>query len=133
MVPFVDLINHSSDLDRICAFVTRYKANAMHDSSGRPVAPEKAVLISPSVVVKQGEELFFQYGMHSNAFLISEYGFVLPRSGASDHGEMVLDDVLEPILVQRHPDLQELLERWGYWGYVDSCFDLAYFVGINRA
>jgi hypothetical protein len=115
LVPFVDFANHTSDHAQSCMFTFNYKNDVKHDGLGRPLAPESGTLKSPPLAIKKDQELFLEYGQHSNSFLMEEYGFVLPRNAPSDPGEVILDHYLEPLLLARAPICKELLERWGYW------------------
>ena len=116
LVPFVDFANHTSDHEQSCRFTFNYRNDVKHDDLGRPLAPEFGRLISPSCAVKKDQELFLNYGQHSNSYLMEEYGFVLPRTTPLDPGDVILDHYLEPLLLARASLCKELLERWGYWG-----------------
>jgi hypothetical protein len=69
MCPGMDLFNHTSDEgDRLCCAVSYNK--------------DGFTIMSPTVRVKEGEELFISYGAHSEEDLWVEYGFML--GGASN-------------------------------------------------
>ena len=66
MCPGMDLFNHTSEeRDRLCCAVSYNK--------------DGFTIISPTVRVKEGEELFISYGAHSEEDLWVEYGFMLGR------------------------------------------------------
>lgn len=114
LVPCVDFANHTSNHEESCSFTFNYKDDVTQNSSGQPVAPESGSLSSPLRMIKKDEEIFLQYGQHANSYLMEEYGFCLPRT-STDTGEVSIDRYLEPLLLARSPECEELLERWGYW------------------
>lgn len=88
LVPFVDFANHTSDHEQSCTFTFNYKNDVKHDGRGQPLAPESGILKSPPLAIKKDQELFLEYGQHSNSYLMGEYGFVLPRNAPSDPGRL---------------------------------------------
>ncbi|KAF8741349.1 Oxidoreductase family, C-terminal alpha/beta domain, partial [Rhizoctonia solani] len=71
--------------------------------------------------MKNGDQVYLRYGGHSNAFLFSEYGFVLPLGLQGAHitdGEIVIDpDLEEQFEGAKNSQLkQELLRDRNYWG-----------------
>ena len=57
-----------------------------------------------------GDELFIQYGSHSNDFLLVEYGFVLPEGNT--HDEICLDEYMCDLFSKRQ---RQELEDAGFW------------------
>lgn len=115
LVPCVDFANHTANHDQSCTFTFNYKNDVTQDAQGRMLAPRSGVLGSPAHVVRQDEQLVLQYGSHGQSYLIEEYGFCLPRLSPSDPGQVIVDDYLGPLLLERSSVLRDALERWGYW------------------
>ncbi|KNG44269.1 set domain-containing protein [Stemphylium lycopersici] len=92
MCPFIDYFNHS---DAGC--------DPQHDAKGYSVTADRAYAA--------GEEVFVTYGSHSNDFLLSEYGFILP--GKNRHDAIPLDDLLIPLLEKGQ---MEALKEDGFYG-----------------
>ncbi len=67
--PFSDYFNHTSSPSA---------CNVLFSSSG--------YTITTPAKIKQGEEVYISYGNHSNDFLLTEYGFILPEEGAEISG-----------------------------------------------
>ncbi|KAH9946169.1 SET domain-containing protein [Epithele typhae] len=72
--------------------------------------------------IAEGQELYLQYGGHSNAFLFAEYGFVNSVNAEDMHegypGEVDVEEILAPMLAEKSPrtSLRSVLEAEGYWG-----------------
>lgn len=66
--------------------------------------------ISSSSPIEKGEELYISYGNHSNDFLLTEYGFILP-SNVWD--EISLDPFILPLLYAKQ---KETLKEAGFLG-----------------
>lgn len=77
MCPFTDYFNHS---DSGC--------NPQHSATGYTVTADRSY--------SAGEEVFVTYGAHTNDFLLTEYGFILPRGNKND--AVPLDHLLLPLL-----------------------------------
>ena len=77
LVPFLDLLNHSSFVTAACAFdaATRRYQLAVRDRHPMRGGEEEEELR-----VKAGEEVFISYGELSNWQLLTRYGFVLADS-----------------------------------------------------
>lgn len=77
--------------------------------------------------MKKGDQLFLRYGSHSNAFLFSEYGFVLPKPAGDgeegedfqNYGQVLVDDIVFEMFERKgKPWMRDALQKWDYWGYV---------------
>ncbi|GAB1518790.1 hypothetical protein RhiTH_001855 [Rhizoctonia solani] len=71
--------------------------------------------------IKNGDQVYLRYGGHSNAFLFSEYGFVLPLGLQGAHitnGEIIVDPDLEDRFqgAKNFKLKRELLRDRNYWG-----------------
>lgn len=79
-----------------------------------------------TVLTLQGEEIFFQYGAHSDDTLLAEYGFSLGWQGTAPDRQGNMDNNVD--LTERVEKLfaslpteeatqkQEVLKAWSYWG-----------------
>jgi hypothetical protein len=103
--------------------------------------------VAPPRGIKEGEEVFFEYGGHSNATLFAEYGFIeLPAAADADgtgedgdgahasngeeeevdwlrlsHGEVDVGGIVDEIWAERRSEEKRAtLESIGCWGYVHS-------------
>lgn len=80
------------------------------------------VLLSPTSSTPSNEEMFLQYGVHSNATLFAEYGFVNWLDSEHDNAsgcELELGKVIETLFSEREPVgswMREVLIEEGYWG-----------------
>jgi hypothetical protein len=74
--------------------------------------------------LKAGDEMFFEYGRHSNAFLFGEYGFVNhfeERDIVEGEfaGEVNVVDIVEEMMAEQGEVgkwIRQVLEQEGYWG-----------------
>ncbi|TVY21615.1 Ribosomal lysine N-methyltransferase set11, partial [Lachnellula arida] len=89
--PFADYFNHSSNGCNVS-----FSAKAYHISTCTPI--------------KKGSEIHISYGMHSNDFLLAEYGFIFPEN-ASD--QVSLDQFILPLFSNKQKDD---LEAAGFLG-----------------
>lgn len=120
MVPFVDFLNHTPDVDLHCYPRTDPRRKCSHG-------------LGPFVIYcgdhrykTRGEEILLNYGAHSNDFLLNEYGFVIPNN------QWNFIDVTPEIINMVHDTaLQKFLEENGYWGnYTISAEDVSYRVVV---
>lgn len=75
MVPLVDFLNHSDKTDFYCyPYVNRFKKD---DISG---IGQFEIRVGDYEYNQLGEQVFLNYGAHSNDFLLNEYGFVLKEN-----------------------------------------------------
>jgi hypothetical protein len=81
MCPFTDYFNHS-------------------DSGCDPQLSPTGYTVTADRAYAAGEEVFVTYGSHSNDFLLTEYGFILP--GKNKHDAIPLDPLLLPLLDKEH-------------------------------
>lgn len=91
MAPYIDFLNHLCE-DQ-CGIKT--------DSSG--------FFVYTSTSYKQGDELYFSYGPHSNEFLLCEYGFVLQEN------KWNYIDISEYIIPLLRPSHVDFLKSKGYY------------------
>jgi hypothetical protein len=65
-----------------------------------------------------GDQIFLQYGGHSDGFLLAEYGFV--AYGGNEWNEVWLGEEVEALFeklpAREKEKKRELLENEGYWG-----------------
>lgn len=108
LVPYVDFINHSEEMDRYCYPKTDYAHN---DGSGLG----QFVIRGGSYTYKTiGEQILFNYGPHSNDFLLNEYGFTL---GKNCWDTIDISTIVQDMIIQKNDiKMMELLKKNGYWG-----------------
>jgi hypothetical protein len=108
LCPIVDLANHTVDPLQTCE-LTRFPIGDRN--------PEYLTFLSPSVPLKQGDQLFLRYGPHSNEVLFTEYGFV--AVWPDEEGEISVDDIVEALFLRDEVSgdwKKSSLENWNYWG-----------------
>ncbi|GAV52909.1 hypothetical protein ZYGR_0AI01910 [Zygosaccharomyces rouxii] len=116
MVPFVDFINHTHDVDSHC-----YPKINLRDRGSRGLGAF-GIYCGDHIYKNMGEEILLNYGAHSNDFLINEYGFVIPSNEWN-----YIDITPEITAMVKDPQLQSFLENNGYWGdYTVSAEDPSY-------
>ena len=93
LVPFIDMINHSSNEN---VSVSRV---------------ENALEIRSTRSIEENDEITFSYHSESSRFWICEYGFWLDKNKYDD---MDLTNEIQSVVASQ----MEWLEREGYWGYV---------------
>ncbi|KAF6765189.1 hypothetical protein DFP72DRAFT_335316, partial [Ephemerocybe angulata] len=121
LCPILDFANHSSVVPTMTPQASKQDIWDMALKN----KPADFTLLSPSEKsTSVGEELYLQYGFHSNQFLFVEYGFADSISGAAVlSGDQNADIDITPMVedfVAARGDLgewmkQRLLEE-GYWG-----------------
>lgn len=78
-----------------------------HSPRGCSVAfSHEGFMITTTTSAAAGEEMFIQYGSHSNDFLLVEYGFILP-SNMNSFDEVSLDAYILPQLSKEEKDMLE--------------------------
>ncbi|KAI5968181.1 hypothetical protein KGF57_000230 [Candida theae] len=92
LAPYIDFINHSPD----------DHCNLKIDSKGFQVFTTSSYA--------SGEQLYFSYGPHSNEFLLTEYGFIVPNNKWDDI------DLTKAILAILKPQQIEFLKQHHYFG-----------------
>lgn len=85
---------------------------------------EQFILLAPSTApTAVGDEIYLRYGMHSNATLFAEYGFVMASDEQSEtfSEELELQGPIESLFKGRGEVgqwMKECLIAEGYWGWV---------------
>lgn len=72
MVPLVDFLNHSVTIDKYC-----YPELQPFQKDGIAGVGQFMIRVGNYEYHKQGEQIYLNYGPHSNDFLLNEYGFVV--------------------------------------------------------
>nr|KAJ3418177.1 hypothetical protein HK105_000241 [Polyrhizophydium stewartii] len=84
---------------------------------------DRAYVIRTLVAYPKGSQVFINYGPHDNAFLLSEYGFVVSEN---PYNHVCLDAEMDCIL-QRMPSAKSILVAEGMYGdYTVSRDDIGY-------
>lgn len=105
MVPFVDFLNHNSDVDAYCKpRIERLKKSPCGLGNFSIVAGDHEY-------DNLGEEILLNYGAHSNDFLLNEYGFVL---GENMWNYIDVSSEAMELISQVH--VKEFLIENNYWG-----------------
>lgn len=116
MVPFVDFLNHTQDVDVHCY----PKVNLVNRSSYG--LGSFGIYCGTHIYKTIGEEVLLNYGAHSNDFLLNEYGFVIPKNEWN-----FIDITPEITTMVKTPEIKDFLEDNGYWGdYTVSAEDPSY-------
>jgi hypothetical protein len=128
-VPIVDFANHRPFSDHTHMKPVPTQADTFD------VAPigmgEPFGITSPSKKnASAGEELFFEYGRHSNPTLFAEYGFINPFQRAdiedgSFEGQVNVQEHVDAILVEKGEVgqwISTVLKEEQYWGCALSIF-----------
>ncbi|KAJ1311048.1 hypothetical protein OPQ81_009553 [Rhizoctonia solani] len=107
MCPILDFANHTS-MDSVSIIQDEF---ALGDG----------MAFSTSSPIKEGDQIYLRYGGHSNAFLFSEYGFVLPLDLKKAHitnAEITIDSDVEELLrgAKNFKCKEQLLKDKNYWG-----------------
>lgn len=134
LAPAFDMANHSPK-SKVMAMVTPHTLTMYSPSRWQAISPltkrpsDSSPPSSPSgssikpPCIRQGEEITFTYGPHSNATLFTEYGFI-----TSEHNPWDSIDVTDQIVAlfdhsnQTHLTKIELLKSTDYWeDYTIQC------------
>ncbi|OCH95546.1 SET domain-containing protein [Obba rivulosa] len=122
LCPILDFANHHWEHTQILPIID---SDIWAVPPGRKVGDDFQFLSTADCVIEEGQELFLQYGHHSNRTLMTEYGFVNRVSAetmASGQfsGEVDVQDIVEALFFHRNGSLRDLLrtvlEDEGYWG-----------------
>jgi len=119
LCPILDFANHTAEAPYTKPETTRGELWDTGPSSKRPFG-DNFILLSPDMRTSNGEELFLRYGVHSNATLFSEYGFIdqsIPVK-ASRTGETEVIKVVEKLFEKRGNVgvwMKQVLIDEGYW------------------
>ena len=126
LCPVLDFANHSNGGSCIFPVV---------DSGIWSVVSKKPLkhftFFGPSQeAIPEGQELFLQYGDHSNSFLFAEYGFVneVPdgaTKGGAYAGQVDVQELVEELFAEWGPvgiRMKSALQDEGYWGYVPPAY-----------
>ncbi|CCF56918.1 hypothetical protein KAFR_0B06210 [Kazachstania africana CBS 2517] len=107
LVPFVDFLNHTAEIDVHCyPHVTKPKI--IQDKVG-----QFTVRCGKHSYKQRGDELFFNYGPHSNDFLLNEYGFTLKNN---EWNFIDISNIIRrTVLNTGGPKMQAYLLGQGYW------------------
>lgn len=106
MVPFVDFLNHTDEVDTHC-----YPKLAQHRKTLGSLG-QFSIRCGSHKYNRVGEEIMLNYGAHSNDFLLNEYGFVLKENKwnfIDISGEVTS-------LMKDNSEMASFLKENGYWG-----------------
>jgi len=108
--PFADYFNHTSFPAPTNPSDPAPTTNSLHPSPCDVSFTTAGYTITTSAPVKKGEEIYISYGNHSNDFLLTEYGFILPSTPHPNHwDEVPLDAYILPLFSSTQKDkLSEL-------------------------
>ena len=117
LVPFVDFLNHVPEVGVHCyPEISTRKKNRYGIGEFSIRCGEKSYEI-------KGEQIFFNYGAHSNDFLLNEYGFVLDENSWNHIN--LSEDIIA--LFRDNNEAKSFLKQHGYWGdYTISKTDISY-------
>ncbi|SCV04763.1 LAMI_0H18888g1_1 [Lachancea mirantina] len=113
MVPFVDFLNHAPEVNKFCQ--PRQNSRKLKNSAF-------IIECGPYAYRNLHEELFLNYGAHSNDFLMNEYGFVLKENNwnyldvTADVETLVIDKEYKDFLIEKD-----------YWGDLTIAFEFISF------
>lgn len=107
MVPYVDFLNHTSMTEGHCIPSLNKLVKRSDCGLG-----EFIIRIAEGGYSKIGQEIFLNYGAHTNDFLLNEYGFTLPDN--SQNYINITEIVVR--LFEGKEDMVQLLMEYDYWG-----------------
>ncbi|CCC68383.1 hypothetical protein NCAS_0B02990 [Naumovozyma castellii] len=123
LVPYVDFLNHVPEVGEHCyPSLTTTK----HETELKAFT----IRCGEKGYNQVGEEIFLNYGAHSNDFLSNEYGFVL------ENNEWNFIDVSEEILEMTEGNLETIsfLKENEYWGdYTINFDDISYRIWVTMS
>ncbi|EDO16572.1 hypothetical protein Kpol_1064p54 [Vanderwaltozyma polyspora DSM 70294] len=117
LVPYVDFINHTDEVGVHC-YPQVMKSNINGSGIG-----EFCVRVGERSYKIHEEQILFNYGAHSNDFLLNEYGFVL------NENQWNYIDITEDIetLLLTIDGAKEFLQEHDYWGdYTINTDEISY-------
>lgn len=120
LCPILDFANHRASNYHVQPRPS--DAETWDAAPHRRLGDNLTLIVSPGIYVEAGQELFLQYGAHSNVTLYAEYGFALPITKDLPL-EVDLHDIIEGIL-SKSPvgtETKVILEQERYWGSVRMC------------
>ena len=88
-------------------------------SSTRQASPFLPALPAKQALIREGEEIFYTYGAHSDDTLLAEYGFVLGVPLNSDNNVDVtqrVEALFHRLDAGERVDKVDLLTEHQYWG-----------------
>ncbi|CAO3662063.1 unnamed protein product [Umbelopsis ramanniana] len=103
LAPMLDFLNHKSDAKFECGY--NHKTQSFDIRTLMPY--------------RRGQQVFFQYGAHDNAFLLKEYGFVVANN---PYSAINLDDQMSKLFTRLRMGGKfgamklKMLEENGYYG-----------------
>ncbi|CAB4255001.1 similar to Saccharomyces cerevisiae YDR198C RKM2 Ribosomal protein lysine methyltransferase, responsible for trimethylation of the lysine residue at position 3 of Rpl12Ap and Rpl12Bp [Maudiozyma barnettii] len=106
LVPYVDFINHSTEIDSFCYPKIEY-THANITGAGQFV-----IRGGPYTYETPNEQILFNYGPHSNDFLLNEYGFTLPEN---NWNYLDVSFILKDF-ISTDTDVTDYLKTNDYWG-----------------
>ncbi|AAS54383.1 AGL108Cp [Eremothecium gossypii ATCC 10895] len=112
MVPYVDFLNHITTVSEHC-YPKVESVRRLYGGVGR-----FSIKCGPHAYRVPMEEVFLNYGAHSNDFLLNEYGFTV------DENEWDYIDVTEVVVSMiEKPEHVEFLREHDYYGDYTIAFD----------
>lgn len=123
MVPYVDFLNHTTEVGVHC-----YPKMDTFKKNNYGIG-QFSIRCGSHEYNKLGEELFLNYGAHSNDFLINEYGFVVDNN---DWNFIDVTPEIESLVC--NPKQRDFLEAHGYWGdYTITAQDISFRILVALA
>ncbi|EMD38538.1 hypothetical protein CERSUDRAFT_135411, partial [Gelatoporia subvermispora B] len=122
LCPILDFANHHWGRTQIVPVID---SDIWAVPPGRKAGDDFQFLSTADGTIQEGQELYLQYGHHSNRTLMTEYGFVnrfttdAVASGQFS-AEVDVQDIMEALFLRRGGSmntlLRTILEDEGYWG-----------------
>jgi hypothetical protein len=128
LIPIIDFANHRPRPHAVPLPTNADIFDASPTGFGEPFS-----LVTPAgASIEAGEEVFFQYGRHSNSTLFVEYGFVndytAEQVATGDfEADADVQDLMEALFAERGEVgtwMRGVLEQEGYWGQVSGVSSL---------